>query len=491
MHTEAETIKDIINNMTKGNEAGKKLVYSKDTKKIKPISALDDPDKMIGITPEDATLAATEFRDFGRIVLSGEIVEKLGSKIGSNDVYFDTWDDGDVFSLLREGPSPGAVPGTIHFSLVLKTLPVSSVGKADDFVRVLILRNDEKFEGQSIFGPGSSTVAGYVLQGREWRTVPVTIVPLRKEIFSRFGGLLETDILSKKQVLIAGEGSFGSAVTIELVKSGIAIFYLMDHDRLEVGNISRHFAGLTHVGRLKTKVMDQLIKEVNPYARNSTFEEKVSWDNIDKVRDIVRKADLVICTTDDRPSRLIINRVCVEEATTCIFAAAYRRAHGGQIIRVRPHESLCYQCYCMYLQKESEDQEVSNPEQAEGLAYTDRPVAIEPGLSTDISPITTMVTKLAIQELMKGTKSTLQSLDDDLVAPWYLWLNRREADTQYANLVPLEFNLDGMHILRWYGIDVRRHSGCPVCGDFEHLLNKHFGIELPISSIPGKCKLAA
>lgn len=491
MNTETETVKEIINDVNRGNEIGQKLGYNTETKKIQPISVLDDPDKVIGITPEDATLAATEFRDFGRIVLSGEIIEKLADKMGPNDVYFDSWDDGDVYNLLQERPSPGAVPGTIHFSVGPETIPVSGVGKAEDFVRVIILRNDEKFEDQPTFDPGSSTVAGYVLHETEWKHVPVTIVPVRKEIFSRFGGLLETDILSKKQVFIAGEGSFGSVVTIELVKSGITILYFMDHDRLEVGNISRHFAGLTHVGRLKTKVMDQLIKEVNPYARNSTFEEKVSWDNIDKVRDIIRKADLVICTTDDRPSRLIINRVCVEEATTCIFAAAFRRAYGGQILRVRPHESLCYQCYCMYLPKEAEDQEVSNPEQAEGLAYTDRPVAIEPGLSTDIAPITTMVAKLAIQELMKGKKSTLQSVDDDLVAPWYLWLNRREVDTQYEDLEPLEFNVDGMHILRWYGIDVKRHPGCPVCGDFEHLLVKHFGIELPISSIPGRRKFAA
>jgi hypothetical protein len=72
---------------------------------------------------------------------------------------------------------------------------------------------------------------------------------------------------------------------------------------------------------------------------------------------------------------------------------------------------------------EQKDQRVSNPEQARRLTYSDRPVAVEPGLANDISPISNMVTKLAIQELVKGTVTTLRSLDDDLVAPWYLWLN--------------------------------------------------------------------
>ena len=78
-----------------------------------------------------------------------------------------------------------------------------------------------------------------------------------------------------------------------------------------------------------------------------------------------------------------------------------------------------------------------------------------------------MVAKLIIQELLKDTKTTLRSLDDDLVAPWYLWLNRREIDTQYESLEPLEFNVDGMHVLRWYGVAIERHPGCPVCGNFE------------------------
>jgi hypothetical protein len=78
-----------------------------------------------------------------------------------------------------------------------------------------------------------------------------------------------------------------------------------------------------------------------------------------------------------------------------------------------------------------------------------------------------MVVKLAIQELLRGTETTLRPLDDDLVAPLYLWLNRREPGTQFEKLEPLGFSLGGLRILRWYGIDLKRDPGCPVCGDFE------------------------
>ena len=40
---------------------------------------------------------------------------------------------------------------------------------------------------------------------------------------------------------------------------------------------------------------------------------------------------------------------------------------------------------------------------AEAIAYSDRPVAIEPGLSLDVLPIANMLTKLALMELLADT----------------------------------------------------------------------------------------
>src|SRR4051812_15177320 len=51
------------------------------------------------------------------------------------------------------------------------------------------------------------------------------------------------------------------------------------------------------------------------------------------------------------------------------------------------------------------------------VAYSDRPVAVPPGLSSDIVPIALQVAKLALPELLSETATTLESLNDDLVAP--------------------------------------------------------------------------
>jgi hypothetical protein len=93
------------------------------------------------------------------------------------------------------------------------------------------------------------------------------------------------------------------------------------------------------------------------------------------------------------------------------------------------------------------------------------PVVPEPGLSNDIYPIATMIVKLALQVLIRGSGSELEKLDEDLVADFYFWANRRQE--HYADWPPLRFRCDGQTILRCYGVKVARIPNCPVCGQFD------------------------
>jgi len=410
------------------------------------------------------------------IVLSGELIMELNRRQNTHRVLFVHRPGEDVYSLLSLDSSLPSVPGSINFVNDPTKSHIKRLGHRKDHVRVFLNKTFETYCLSESDRPQS--IAGYIKHTGEWRKANVQIVPVRDEIFSRFGGLLETDALAGRRVFIPGLGSGGSQIVLELAKLGVTDFDIMDHDRIEVANIARHATGLSNVGRYKTNVMTEMIHEKNPYAEVRARTEKVSWDNIITVRELVRQADIVICATDDTPSRLILNRLCVEENIPCIFAGAFRRAYGGQILFVRPGTSICYQCFLMLIPEQARDIEISNRTHAEALAYSDRPVEIEPGLSNDIAPINTMVVKLVVQELLKGSQTSFRSLDDDLVASWYIWLNRREKGTQYEELKPLEYNVDAMSILRWYGIDVKRHEACPVCGDFESQLAKQAGIQL-------------
>ena len=305
----------------------------------------------------------------------------------------------------------------------------------------------------------------------------MSVPRLSSSLNSRRAGLLETDVLAHRSICVIGLGTGGIHIALELAKTGVGKFSLVDEDRLEVGNVSRHHAGLSFVGRRKVHAARDLLLENNPKAIVDIYPFHADAQHQDTLRRIIDDSDLVICATDNRPSKLFVNALCVQSARPAIFGGAFRRAYGGQILRVRPHDTACYHCFVLTMPDTEADQEVSSEEDALAIAYSDQPVPVEPGLSLDVAPISIMAAKLALQELIRNEESSLHVLDRDLEAGWYLWINRPEPGTKYASWPPLSESTDEMTVLRWYGIYLDIDPGCPTCGDFEKALKEQYGIE--------------
>jgi len=376
----------------------------------------------------------------------------------SQTILLRSLDDGDVYSQIGAVGACPSVPCTLRCADDPDSVSVDSFGVPEDEVRVIVQRQtaDVSADERDLW---SFPAKGYVRRDDDWQESPVQIVPVSTR------GLFETNVFRNVRVFTAGLGSGGAPVVLELAKLGMNQI-LVDCDRIEVGNVTRHVAGLSDVGRRKTNVLAEMVREKNPYADVEAHDLEIGWDKVDAVTDMIRRSDLVICAVDDYTARVILNKVCVDENKPLIMAGCFRRAYGGQVLFVKPRVTPCYQCLLMTMPEKVRDQEISSSRSASRRAYSDLDVAIEPGLSTDIAPVSLMVVKLVIQHLLQGKPTTLRSLDDDLAASWYIWLNRREPETQYAQLKPLDCNVDGMHVLRWYGIAMRRDETCPVCGDF-------------------------
>ena len=386
---------------------------------------------------------------------------------------FTEWDDGDVYSMLSGTARVPQVCGTLAVVSGLDRIESPDFGHEDDLVRVGFEVDGQKRDNEDF----PYAYRGWIRLHGKWCANEIHTVSLRRQLFSRFGGILETDAIANKMVLIIGVGSFGSDTVLLLVKSGVTDLTLMDDDRFDVSNNMRHWAGLSQVGRFKTKALKDLILDKNPFAKVHTIEQRVDNSTRGLLEKLVGQADVIVCLTDNRASRTIINRIAVEQRKVCFYAGAFRRAYGGQILRVHPYDSLCFQCFLKTLPDQARNQEVSSERQAQSLAYSDRPVPVEPGLANDIAPITQMLSKLVIQELIRGQETTLRSLDEDLSAPLYLWYNRRENHTEQQQWDPLEFNIGGFHIMRWYGVAIGRDPACPVCGDYLAELARQHGLE--------------
>jgi len=397
------------------------------------------------------------------IILDDDTIRNRLTRCDYCTIHLRCLDHGDVYSMLGETAGTQSVPGSLAVVGDLNQVTPFRLGNASDVVRVALTRQSEPKSKQSV---ALCRAIGWSCRNADWITEEVKWVSLRRQLFSRFGGILETDAVADKTVFVIGVGSFGSEVAVSLAKSGVTSFVLMDDDRLEVGNIMRHCAGLSQVGRFKTKAVRDAIIDKNPLAKVTTVEKRVEPQTMDLLGELVAESWVVICVSDNRESRLLVNRKCIEQRKVCFFSGAYRRAYGGQILRVRPYEGPCYQCFLMSLPAQASNEEVSSVRQAQAISYSDRIVPVEPGLANDIAPMNQMLSKLVIQELLKDKETTLRSLDEDLSAPMYMWFNRREVGTEQQQWGPLEFDVDGFHVLRWYGAPLPMNPSCPVCGDF-------------------------
>jgi len=292
-------------------------------------------------------------------------------------------------------------------------------------------------------------------------------VPKKSELYSRSKGLLEVDVLEKKKVSIIGLGSFGSYVAIELAKAGVGNFYLYDFDRIELANIARHSCGVSELGRYKTHAIRDSILQKNPFANIVTHEININ-EHYDLFKSEINETDLIICLTDENQSRNMINELALEQKKITLFGRAVTRAEGGDVFRLRPDDSNapCLACIIGKGLFSFANEEVSNIRQAKRdlpayMSEEDRNATIQVGLSSDIAPICNMIIKLALVELSRGIESGISSFEEDLVADYYIWANRREK--HYKKWDAMGFTANKISILRWYGVRTKKDENCLVC----------------------------
>ena len=309
-------------------------------------------------------------------------------------------------------------------------------------------------------------IEAWVLSPDGIRSAEVCELPDLSDVFSRARGILETGVLIGRRVAVVGVGSGGSAIAVELAKAGVGHFSLVDFDRLEVTNVSRHVCDLRDIGRYKTRAVRDKILAINPSASVDCHELDVTTSK-DEVAALVRSADLLIAGTDNNKSRYVLNLMSLELGVPALFGRVMARAAGGDVIRVRPGSgSTCLACIIAMVPG---NEEITSLKQAEHRLpdYTkDKEAQVQVGLASDIQPIITMMVKLALVQLSHGVPgSGIQSLDDDLTADYYMYANRREADYKsWATFAAA--GIGKMTILRWYGVKVTRPRDCLTCAEF-------------------------
>src|SRR5271156_2662910 len=84
------------------------------------------------------------------------------------------------------------------------------------------------------------------------------------QLFARIAPLFDVGSLGDARVLIAGCGSGGGQVALQLAMSGVRRFGLYDSDVLEPENVIRHVCGRRYLGQKKVDAVADVLLDRNP-----------------------------------------------------------------------------------------------------------------------------------------------------------------------------------------------------------------------------------
>ncbi len=80
-------------------------------------------------------------------------------------------------------------------------------------------------------------------------------------LFARLSTLFDVEAFADLKVMIAGCGSGGGQVALQLVMSGVKHFTLIDQEILEIENVIRHVCGRRYLGQPKTAALADVLRD--------------------------------------------------------------------------------------------------------------------------------------------------------------------------------------------------------------------------------------
>jgi molybdopterin/thiamine biosynthesis adenylyltransferase len=247
------------------------------------------------------------------------------------------------------------------------------------------------------------------------------------QLFARIEQLYDVGKLKEARVVVAGCGSGGSQVALQLAMSGIHHFDLYDNDTLGVENVIRHACGLRYVGQEKVKALADLLLDRNPALTIRGHQmDLMECADLD---DRIRGAAVVIMATDNDPTRYRLNDACVRTRTPFVVGRVFTRGIGGEVFAYRPHDGGCLACLEAALERTQyrdkvREVDLATEEQRDAMYGLEIPeIKDSPGLNVDIAFITNFHTRYALDSIARGLPERPKNMES-IEANYVVWGNR-------------------------------------------------------------------
>ena len=150
------------------------------------------------------------------------------------------------------------------------------------------------------------------------------------------------EFIQKQNVIIIGMGGIGCPVAQYLISTGIKNLTLVDNDTVQLSNLNRQILfNKNDLGKKKVEVAREKLIAINTRNNIKTISKIISEKNISQY---LSNASLVIDTTDNWQSMILVNKYCVKNSIPLLSCSVI--GYDGQVIlfKNQKKDHLCLNC---------------------------------------------------------------------------------------------------------------------------------------------------
>jgi integrative and conjugative element protein (TIGR02256 family) len=249
-----------------------------------------------------------------------------------------------------------------------------------------------------LIGQSDEAIFDFLVDAYEGITAVASVHFSDENFHFRNKGRASRNILSQKVINLLGVGALGSEAGDCLVKAGIGILNLFDNQLLKIENSVRHLVGYDNAGIFKVISVKHALTFHNPFIQVNAFPSDVFDLNFHE--DFMENA-IGISTIADDNVEAYVNEKAVLADKPVYYVRALRGGKIARIFRVIPGKDACFHCLELYRkQKEIFISIPQDPDQPTLRNECNNP--IRPGSAADLKIISSLVSRIVIDELEKG-----------------------------------------------------------------------------------------
>ncbi len=163
-----------------------------------------------------------------------------------------------------------------------------------------------------------------------------------KQIILKKVGIAGQDKIKKAKVLIIGIGGLGCPLLTYLASSGISNIGIVDHDKVELGNLNRQILfNTSDLGKYKVVQAKSKVIKIYKKIKIKTFKKKISTKNINS---ILKDYNIICDGTDNFETRYLINDYCKSKKKILISGAISK--FDGHLFKFDFKKRIpCFRCF--------------------------------------------------------------------------------------------------------------------------------------------------